>query len=1606
MSLKKNYTYYAFISYSSKDKRLAYLIHKTLQRFNLPVKLQKQEEYKDKPKNIRPIFRDKENLEIGELSEVIKKNLAVSKYLIVICSQNSAVPNDRGKHWVNEEIKGFLQQPDFPERRIIPILYRPILHTIFRNKRFLKAQASEEKKTGLNWWQRLRRRFSRPASRACFPPALAELKTLTETLEEKSHQILAADVQESGLHRAIVKVIARMLDVNPDALWDTYGRYLRRMQVMRTFLWILFVTGCVLAYDYYVPKVEYYTHYVERNNAPEGFNKLKPEQVQHREHSYKITKQYWKVQKVEHVDFMGKLVTKKKPWGYESARIVYTHDAGTAPTATHFDEDEKIISVRRFESLNLTYFVDKSTGNTLGSSFTRFFNDKPHITGGRVQSMKIERDVDGYVIAEHYQTPSGLPCMSPDDVWGTKYTLHPVHKAPEVVQYIDRDGKPMNNNNGICSINIKYNENAYPVSVSFKNKEGDPVPYHDDVYSIEYHYENDNLQYIQYLNAKGNLVYNPKEGYAKITIDSDYKKHTFTTTYYDENKNNMRYIDGSYAKKIEVSKNGNTLQVVETFLQPSEDGKTFIPMMNEEGIASIIHSYNIPEKEKKIYYRGIDNDKSIKETSLKIQQKTEGVTRYIVHQKDIDNIKSVTHVKRENFDSMSRLVWEEEYEYDNGDENSKRVGNYAPIPKTSLIYDDNETGGATRYEFYDIDNQLISRGDIEYHHYKDGTILTKLYRYDNNLNLNEIRCQERDPLNRTAIVECIKPDDKQLVPNLIPNSSVARAKIKWGESGKGKKVRFFDSQKSPCGFSYTTPYIYGFEYEYHPKIEIAWFLNKEGNKIVEKNHIAGIKRVFNNRRKIISVAAIDCEKNYIPQLIDNIYDNNINADNINSDVIDLKISDTYVTPDAPFSHCVFEYDDYGRKKIERYFNPDNTPCKITGKNIPVYGYEYEYGNGITTSWLLDKDGKRFNERNQIAGIRKKYDSSGRVTATESIDCDGHLVQGVFDIISEQTSQHEQKSTPLNEKNLSLIASRIRKYDKRGSICEEQYLNAEEKLCEGPDGYARRTTQPLKQNEANSLSCSATRRIIIYNKQGNIYSEFYTDEKYKLTNGPEGWAQKIIGYKDGTDLVTKIVYLSEDKIFCKGPEGWAVKRISYKDGTDLVTRIDYLNEDRILCKGPEGWAVKLIEYKDGTDLVTLISYHNEDGTLCKGPEGYARVERQYDDQGNMLGEAYSTEENIKRDDKGRVTEITYTNAQGNRVALPNGCYRVVNKYNDLYNYQSYIRSIISGEEGVSPEETYSKGATNYAGHICEYDKKGNLISERYVDGGKKLCKGPEGWAEKRIEYKDGTDLVTSIGYLNEVEKLCKGPEGWAQKLIIYKDGTDLVTKIVYLNEDWILCKGPEGWAGKLIEYKDGTDLVTRMGYYNKVEKLCKGPEGWAKKLIEYKDGTDLVTLIGYLNKDGILCKGPEGWAVKRIEYKDGTDLVTSIDYLNEDGTRCKGPEGWAEKLISYKDGTDLVTRMIYLNEDGIFCKGPEGYALVERQYDDQGNMLGEAYSTEENIKRDDKGMILEITYIDKDGNRSALPDGTYRTVPVFNEHDTASQMERYNEKGELIKVEKY
>ncbi|MBR6403727.1 MAG: TIR domain-containing protein [Eubacterium sp.] len=95
--------YNAFISYkhAPEDNRVAEAIHKGLERFHIPEKIQK----KTGLKRINRIFRDTEELPItSDLNDTIANALANSDYLIVICSTNT-----KQSIWVTKEIEIFLR---------------------------------------------------------------------------------------------------------------------------------------------------------------------------------------------------------------------------------------------------------------------------------------------------------------------------------------------------------------------------------------------------------------------------------------------------------------------------------------------------------------------------------------------------------------------------------------------------------------------------------------------------------------------------------------------------------------------------------------------------------------------------------------------------------------------------------------------------------------------------------------------------------------------------------------------------------------------------------------------------------------------------------------------------------------------------------------------------------------------------------------------------------------------------------------------------------------------------------------------------------------------------------------------------------------------------------------------------------------------------------------------------------------------------------------------------------------------------------------------------------------------------------------------------------
>lgn len=98
--------YTAFISYNSKDDRWAKWLQRKLESYNIPVVIRNEKDEvmrrEEMPKKLR-VFRYKSDLNTVSLNDGLAKELDDARWLIVICSPNSAK-----SAWVGKEIQHFL----------------------------------------------------------------------------------------------------------------------------------------------------------------------------------------------------------------------------------------------------------------------------------------------------------------------------------------------------------------------------------------------------------------------------------------------------------------------------------------------------------------------------------------------------------------------------------------------------------------------------------------------------------------------------------------------------------------------------------------------------------------------------------------------------------------------------------------------------------------------------------------------------------------------------------------------------------------------------------------------------------------------------------------------------------------------------------------------------------------------------------------------------------------------------------------------------------------------------------------------------------------------------------------------------------------------------------------------------------------------------------------------------------------------------------------------------------------------------------------------------------------------------------------------------------
>ena len=116
---KTEYKYFAFISYSRKDSRAASFFHRKIEHFRIPTKYVAPERLPRNRKFAKPVFRDRRDLETRQnsFSEDIKRALESSRYLLVICSPNSA-----GSEWVEAEISHFLKTHGNDLSLVVPVI--------------------------------------------------------------------------------------------------------------------------------------------------------------------------------------------------------------------------------------------------------------------------------------------------------------------------------------------------------------------------------------------------------------------------------------------------------------------------------------------------------------------------------------------------------------------------------------------------------------------------------------------------------------------------------------------------------------------------------------------------------------------------------------------------------------------------------------------------------------------------------------------------------------------------------------------------------------------------------------------------------------------------------------------------------------------------------------------------------------------------------------------------------------------------------------------------------------------------------------------------------------------------------------------------------------------------------------------------------------------------------------------------------------------------------------------------------------------------------------------------------------------------------------------
>ena len=561
--LEQKYRYYAFISYNHRDEREAKWLQRQLEHYRLPSVARKEigEDIK-----IRPVFRYAVNLSLGDLRRQVKEELDASKFLIVICSPNSAQPNIEGKHWVNDEVTHFIEAGRVDD--IIPVI------------------VDGEPNVG--------------GERECFPPAL------------RNREIAGANIAKgtrSERHRDFLKIVAKLLGILPDQLIRHTEQEERQAKIRFWLkllpLAILAAVGGLFAYDATRTVKNYYADYVDSYGLPEGIFRLGRADIMHRDVHYCFEYRGFQFGNSPHADSADWCIWRLFGLRRKLVRVVQADSHGKPFEFEHpvcgkrpliqdftYDHERRLCEIRhvryngnkRNASLEKASSLEKRielsnvdgvvnglleffTGEgRLGKSYAMSSMVQPEVSFMRANSEitqhTIRRDKKGRVVQELFRNSSGDSIPNGDGIYGFSYEYDDVGRQTAKWNLFRRGDafERWENKRGVAGCKFEYEGRNVRRITYVDSKERLVVGPHGWMVCRREFDTLDNITHLWYEDENGKKAFG-ESGYAELRNEYDDKGNMTRASYFGVDGKPALCAEGYAEKRLELDSRGDLTKV-------------------------------------------------------------------------------------------------------------------------------------------------------------------------------------------------------------------------------------------------------------------------------------------------------------------------------------------------------------------------------------------------------------------------------------------------------------------------------------------------------------------------------------------------------------------------------------------------------------------------------------------------------------------------------------------------------------------------------------------------------------------------------------------------------------------------------------------------------------------------------------------------------------------------------------------------------------------------------------------------------------------------------------------------------------------------------------